>query len=129
MPSASSLSTALTLCNTAIGAGVLGIPYAFACAGLVGTLLLFAAVAISEGFSLYVLAKFAERYDAPSYGVLVRRALGRRPSAALSCLMVLYLWGASVAYLVGVRLWLARALLFRVGRASQSDASSCCSYT
>jgi sodium-coupled neutral amino acid transporter 7/8 len=70
-------------------------------AGLVGALLLFAAVATLESFTMYVLAKYAERYDAASYGSLIRRALGRKTGAGLSAVTVLYLWGSSVAYLVG----------------------------
>lgn len=99
---ASSISSVFTLCNTAIGAGVLGLPFAFRCTGLVGSLLLFAAVASLESLTMYVLAKFAERYDAASYGSLIRRALGRKTGAGLSAVTVLYLWGSSVAYLVVV---------------------------
>ncbi|KIY99600.1 AAAP family transporter: amino acid [Monoraphidium neglectum] len=99
---ATSLSSVSTLCNTALGAGVLGLPYAFARAGLVGCLLLSLSVAALEAFTMYVLAKFAERYDAPSYGTLIRRALGRKTGGVLSGVMVLYLWGSSVAYLVVV---------------------------
>jgi hypothetical protein len=79
-------------------------------AGLVGALLLFAAVATLESFTMYVLAKYAERYDASSYGSLIRRALGRKTGAGLSAVTVLYLWGSSVAYLVSScsRSWVAR---------------------
>ena len=31
-----------------------------------------------EAFTLYVLSKFAERYQANTYGKLIRRALGRK---------------------------------------------------
>jgi hypothetical protein len=54
---ASSLSSVATLCNSAIGAGVLSLPYAFKCAGLAGGLLLCALVAAAESFSLYILSK------------------------------------------------------------------------
>ncbi|KAF8059975.1 slc38a7 [Scenedesmus sp. PABB004] len=97
---ASSLSSVATLCNSAIGAGVLSLPFAFAAAGLVGCLILCLVVAASEAFTMYVLAKFAERYDAPSYGSLVRRALGKRTAALLSGVLLVYLWGSCVAYLV-----------------------------
>jgi hypothetical protein len=66
---------------------------------------------------MYVLAKYAERYDASSYGSLIRRALGRKTGAGLSAVTVLYLWGSSVAYLVssysrsGVVTWWGRCLL------------------
>jgi len=49
---------------------------------------------------MYVLAKFAERYDADSYGQLIRRALGRKTAAGLSAVLLVYLWGSCVAYLV-----------------------------
>jgi sodium-coupled neutral amino acid transporter 7/8 len=54
---ASSLSSVATLCNSAIGAGVLSLPYAFSCAGLVGGLVLCMVVAAAESFSLYILSK------------------------------------------------------------------------
>jgi hypothetical protein len=44
--------------------------------------------------------QFAERYDAHSYGSLVRRALGRKLSSVLSLITLLYLIGSCVAYLV-----------------------------
>ena len=78
-----------------------------------------------EAFTLYVLAKFAERYTASNYSVLVRKALGRKLSACetlvmqllaagcwlhvltrtlagagLSAILLLYLWGSCIAYLV-----------------------------
>lgn len=37
-----------------------------------------------EAFTLYVLSKFAERYQAPSYGKLIRKALGRKLGACES---------------------------------------------
>lgn len=68
--------------------------------GLVGCLILFVLVASLESLTMYILAKFAERYDAASYGTLVRRALGKKTAAALSAVTVIYLWGSSLAYLV-----------------------------
>eukprot|EP00879_Flechtneria_rotunda_P015774 GHRR01016496.1.p1 GENE.GHRR01016496.1~~GHRR01016496.1.p1 ORF type:complete len:334 (+),score=80.43 GHRR01016496.1:326-1327(+) len=97
---ASSLSSVFTLCNSAIGAGVLSLPYAFQCAGLVGCLLLCLLVSGLEAFTLYVLAKYAERYDARSYGTLVRRALGRKTAAGFAGVLLVYLWGSCIAYLV-----------------------------
>lgn len=69
-------------------------------AGLAGCLLLYLAVAVLEGFTMYVLAKLAERYDAESYGSLVRKALGRKTSAIQAAVMIIYLWGSSLSYLV-----------------------------
>ncbi|KAI8476075.1 MAG: AAAP aminoacid transporter 5 [Monoraphidium minutum] len=97
---ASSMSSVATLLNSAVGAGVLSLPYAFACAGLLGGIVLCLVVAGAESFSLYVLSKFAERYDAHSYGSLVRKALGRKLSSVLSLVALLYLFGSCIAYLV-----------------------------
>lgn len=90
-----------------------------------GTLLLCVVLGLFEAFTLYVLAKFAERYSASNYSVLVRKALGRKTAASkraasmllshqitcrslslqfgcagLSAIMLLYLWGSCIAYLV-----------------------------
>lgn len=72
------------------------------CTGLVGCFILCLLVSSLEAFTMYVLAKFCERYDANSYGNLVRRALGKKTSAALSVVLLLYLWGSCVAYLVRI---------------------------
>ena len=55
--------------------------------------------------------QFAERYDAHSYGSLIRRALGRKLSSALSGITLAYLYGSCVAYLV--RALRARSALWR----------------
>lgn len=46
------------------------------------------------------MPQFAERYDANSYGSLIRRALGKKTAACLSGVLLVYLWGSCVAYLV-----------------------------
>jgi sodium-coupled neutral amino acid transporter 7/8 len=62
-----------TLCNSAIGAGVLSLPFAFRHSGLVGGIILCLVVGSAEAFTLYVLSKFSERYGCSTYGQLVRR--------------------------------------------------------
>ncbi|BDA50337.1 Putative sodium-coupled neutral amino acid transporter 7 [Coccomyxa sp. Obi] len=96
----SSMSSVFTLCNSAIGAGVLSLPYAFRKSGCVGCLILCLVLGACEAFTLYVLSKFAERYQAHTYSGLVRKALGRKLSASLSAILILYLWGSCIAYLV-----------------------------
>ncbi|CAK0787069.1 hypothetical protein CVIRNUC_010285 [Coccomyxa viridis] len=96
----SSMSSVFTLCNSAIGAGVLSLPYAFRKSGLVGCFLLCIILGACEAFTMYVLSKFAERYQAPTYSGLIRKALGRKLSASLSVILILYLWGSCIAYLV-----------------------------
>lgn len=54
-PGATSASSVFTLCNSAIGAGVLSLPFAFRRAGLGGGLALCVAVGSVEAFTLCVL--------------------------------------------------------------------------
>ena len=60
-----------------------------------------------EGLTLYVLSKFAERYEAGSYSRLVRRTLGRKLAGVLSWSLLLYLFGCCTAYMVGGA-WVSR---------------------
>mmetsp|Transcript_11114 Transcript_11114/g.19381 ORF Transcript_11114/g.19381 Transcript_11114/m.19381 type:complete len:510 (-) Transcript_11114:222-1751(-) len=97
---ASALASVFTLCNSAIGAGVLSLPFAFQHAGLIGGALMVLIIGMAEGWTLYVLAKFAEAYNIGSFGMLVRRMLGRRLALSVAIIMVLYLWSACVVYLI-----------------------------
>ncbi len=47
-----------------------------------GCFLLCLVLGLCEAFTLYVLSKFSERYQARTYSGLVRRALGRKLSAS-----------------------------------------------
>ena len=69
-------------------------------AGVLGCFLLCLLLGPCEALTLYVLAKFSERYDAHTYSKLVRKALGRKLSVTLSAILLLYLWGSCIAYLV-----------------------------
>jgi sodium-coupled neutral amino acid transporter 7/8 len=89
-----------TLCNSAIGAGVLSLPLVFKSTGLLGGLLLCLVVAGVEGFTLLVLAKMSERFQCAAYSSLVRAILGKKTATLLSVLMAVYMWGACVAYLI-----------------------------
>ena len=50
-------------------------------AGLVGCFVMCIILAAAEAFTLYVLSKMAERYQGKTYGLLVRKALGRKLSS------------------------------------------------
>ena len=54
----------------------------FSPAGLIGCFLLCIILGACEAFTMYVLSKFAERYQAPTYSGLIRKALGRKLSAS-----------------------------------------------
>ncbi|MEW5297319.1 MAG: hypothetical protein WDW36_000536 [Sanguina aurantia] len=97
---ASSWASVFTLCNSAIGAGVLSLPFAFQSAGVLGGLLLCLIIGGMEGFTLYVLSKAAQRYEASSYNKLVRKCLGKKLGLVLASIQVVYLAGSCVAYQV-----------------------------
>lgn len=92
--------TIAVLINTAVGAGLLSLPFTFGRAGWAGGLLILAGVAAVECFTLYVLSRWAEATGAASYGELVHRALGPSASVLLALALLLYLFGSGVAYLV-----------------------------
>eukprot|EP00798_Chlamydomonas_sp_ICE-L_P026820 gene26820-4414_t len=94
---ASPLASVTTLCNTAVGAGVLSLPFAFRMAGLGGGLLLCFIMCILEGFTLYILSKFSERYQRATYAQLLRATLGKKLSAALPIIMNLYAFGKKLS--------------------------------
>ncbi|KAL4855593.1 putative sodium-coupled neutral amino acid transporter 7 [Chlorella vulgaris] len=97
---ASALSSVFTLLNSAVGAGVLSLPFAFREAGWAGCLLLTLAVAIIEAFTLYVLARYAEVTGSGTYSDLVRKMLGRKASLAMSLVLIIYSYGSATAYLI-----------------------------
>jgi sodium-coupled neutral amino acid transporter 7/8 len=97
---ASAPSSVFTLCNSAVGAGVLAMPLAFRRCGVAGGLLACALLGGAEASTLYALAKFAERHRARTYGDLVRKTLGTCAADGLSLLLVCYLFGSCTAYLV-----------------------------
>lgn len=96
----SASSSVFVLCNSAVGAGVLAMPLAYSRLGLLGGLTACAALGTAQGFTLYVLVKLAERFRAPSYASLLRRALGPRAGDALSAIIALYLTASCSAYCV-----------------------------
>ncbi|PNH01391.1 putative sodium-coupled neutral amino acid transporter 7, partial [Tetrabaena socialis] len=96
----SALSSVFVMANSTVGAGVLSLPFAFQATGLLGGILLCFVVGTAEALTLYVLAKFAERYEATTYVELVRRALGRKLAAVLSGVLVVAMFGACLAYMI-----------------------------
>lgn len=70
-PPSSAASSTVTMMNSAIGAGILTLPYAFRCTGWVAGLACIAAVAALMSFTLYILSRFAEHTGSKTYGALV----------------------------------------------------------
>jgi len=97
---ASVLSTAFNLINCAIGAGVLGVPFAVRSMGAVlGALSLCLVMAISV-LTLNVLTRAARAYGASSYQELVRKSMGWFAAHVVSLTLVAYVFGSSVAYTI-----------------------------
>lgn len=64
-------SSIITMINSAIGAGILSLPYAFRCTGWAAgcaAILLLGAV---EAYTAFVLCRFAEHTGSKTYGALV----------------------------------------------------------
>lgn len=97
---ASARSSIVTLINSCVGVGVLSLPYAFRSAGWAGGLALLAFVAVTEAFTLYVLSRYAEHTDSATYSSVVRSMLGKRASFFLAFVLLIYLFGSCVAYLI-----------------------------
>eukprot|EP00798_Chlamydomonas_sp_ICE-L_P023913 gene23913-9484_t len=96
----STLSSVAALLKSTVGAGVLSLPYAFQKSGAIGGLLICLFVALCEGFTVYVLARFAELYRCDSYTQLVKATLGSTVSASLPVLLVLFSVGDCIAFMM-----------------------------
>lgn len=97
---ASVLSTAFNLINCAIGAGVLGVPFAVRSMGAVlGALSLCLVMAVSV-LTLNVLTRAARAYGASSYQELVRKSMGWFAAHVVSLTLIAYVFGSCVAYTI-----------------------------
>ena len=66
----------LNMCNTAIGAGVLSLPFAFKRNGIIVGVVLVILAAISAYFSLMILVNLGSKYKIYNYSSLAERAGG-----------------------------------------------------
>lgn len=89
-----------TLANCAIGAGVLAIPFAIRELGyaLGGIVVLVAAMLVA--YTLLVLVRAGSAFGSTSYQGLVKDAFGLNVSRAVSVVLIVYLFGSCVAYLI-----------------------------
>ena len=87
------------LANCAIGAGVLAFPYAFANCGLAIGPLLLVYLALTVGVTQLVVIKASAETGAASYEDMVRIVLGKGWGTVLEVVVLLYQFGACVAYL------------------------------
>lgn len=71
-PTASVHSSIVTLVNSAIGAGILALPYAFRCTGWAAGLATVFSLGATQAYTLFVLSRHAEEAGSTTYGALVR---------------------------------------------------------
>jgi amino acid permease len=65
-------SSIVTLVNSAIGAGILALPYAFRCTGWAAGLATVFSLGATQAYTLFVLSRHAEYAGSTTYGALVR---------------------------------------------------------
>ncbi|KNC55724.1 amino acid transporter [Thecamonas trahens ATCC 50062] len=100
LPKGTRTGATFNLANCAVGAGVLGLPFAIASAGLAlgWILLIFLSLIAWLGLRFIVYAATATR--ANSYEDLVARVAGDRAATAFKLLIVAYSMGVAVGYIV-----------------------------
>ncbi|KAL6060117.1 Amino acid permease-like protein [Balamuthia mandrillaris] len=119
---ATRLSAYFNLSNCAVGAGVLSLPYAMECTGLLLGLLIYVAMAATALYSLHLLIVCATATGSSSYEHMVEAAFGRYAANALKVIIVLYTFGVCVGYIIIVgdllppviEEWLPDSLIFPV---------------
>jgi len=98
-------SSSMTLANSAIGAGILSFPYAFKVAGVAAGITITLSLCMLMGFALQVIARCcATNPQLRSYGDVVRfyfeERYGKRAVVTFDMLMIFYVFGACVGYLM-----------------------------
>jgi len=97
-----------TLISTALGAGVLSLPCMFRNTGLVlGTIFLLAAAGTAL-WSMYLLSKCSFRSGCQRYSDAVLQMLGKEWSLVLQLVLIIYVFGALVSYLITLNQFVAQ---------------------
>lgn len=87
-----------SLCASAIGSGVLGLPYVCALCGYVAGPILMLIAANAANISLRMLIKLAVLGDLKSYSKICTTAGGPKLSLLLSLLITLFMFGSCIGY-------------------------------
>jgi len=97
-----------TLISTALGAGVLSLPCMYRNTGLVlGTIFLLCAAG-SALWSMYLLSKCSFRSGCQRYSDAVLQMLGKEWSLVLQFVLIIYVFGALVSYLITLNQFVAQ---------------------
>ena len=86
------------LCTSAIGAGVLSLPYVLALNGWVFGILFIVIGAIGADWSNYMLAKRAVELNQPNYSQLCKLAGGPKLAMFLNVCILVYIFGVLISY-------------------------------
>ena len=91
-------SSIFSLCSSAIGSGVLSLPFVMALCGFVIGGTLFVVGAIGAIWSLYILADCAIETGQPNYNSIAKKAGGKYLMRALQIIILIYVFGTVTSY-------------------------------
>lgn len=97
---ASSSSAFFNLSNCAVGAGIVGVPFAFEALGVMLALVIYAVMALAAMYSLHILALASEATGATTYEGAMEAAFGKRFATLVKAAVVVYVFGILVGYVV-----------------------------
>ncbi len=93
-------SSVFTLVSTIIGGGVLSLPFTLAACGLVPGMILLVVMATVSAYSANLLVASAARSGGESYEDIALRVWGPRAALAVSALVLMLVFFASIGYIV-----------------------------
>eukprot|EP01080_Neovahlkampfia_damariscottae_P009151 gene9151-1239_t len=94
------LSTVINIANAAVGAGVLALPYAFRCAGLIGGIVILTLTLLMTIYSLRMIVHSVEKTKKYNYDEVLQAAFGKFFGIFMRLLLVLITTGNQIVYLI-----------------------------
>lgn len=98
--SAGPFGTFFNLANCAIGAGILGLPFAFDTMGIVLCIIFWILVAAASSYTLHLLVKIADENKLQSYEEVVEQAFGVWILRLVQVIIFIYAFGVVVGYMI-----------------------------
>lgn len=101
--SATVASVAFVLLNTALGSGILGLPGAFAKAGMIGGIALLCVTSVLAVIGVHLLCEVADRVGRPaSFYSVAQAAAGAQAGVLIDILIAINAFGCATSYLIVV---------------------------
>ncbi|KAI9183200.1 hypothetical protein H9P43_004117 [Blastocladiella emersonii ATCC 22665] len=122
-PKSSVLGAVLNFTNSIIGAGIIGLPYAFRQAGFVLGLGLLVVLAFVVAWTVVLLAKCGKLSSTSSYQALVDATFGGRGQFLIAFFQFIFAFGAMCAYQVIIGDTLPTVMTALLGGGSSSSSS------